>query len=156
MHCSIVTWPKVCAPFRDDDALLPVYGDELDPKLWLFNLCNTLVKDNFVLVLAILWVIWWARRKAIHEHEFQSPLSTRLFIEWYLRELQELPKRHGRRTSCVAPSPRGAAWLPPSLGKVKMNVYAAFAKSSNTGAVGVFGRKIVAFSWERPGLFSNV
>jgi hypothetical protein len=36
------------------------------------------------LLFVTLWVIWFARRKAIHEEVFQSPLSTHAFVEAFL------------------------------------------------------------------------
>lgn len=66
---------------RENDAALPLFGDEtLDTKLWLFSLSHTLSQHTFIEILVTLWAIWWARRKAIHEEEFQSPLSTHAFI----------------------------------------------------------------------------
>ena len=129
---------------RDDDdySLLPVYGDETsDPKLWLHGLCNTLSQDRFVAVLTTLWAIWWARRKAIHEQEFQSPLSTHLFIERYLQELRELPaKKQKIKNTSGAASTSAPRWIPPSPGETKLNADGAVAKSSNIGAVGVICR----------------
>jgi hypothetical protein len=34
--------------------------------------------DEFIVVAVTLWAIWYARRKNIHEDEFQSPLWTHL------------------------------------------------------------------------------
>ncbi|KAE8788182.1 hypothetical protein D1007_37785 [Hordeum vulgare] len=123
----------------DDDSLLRVYGDETtDPRLWLHGLCNTLSNDRFVAVLTTLWAIWWARRKAIHEQEFRSPLSTHLFIERFLQEIRGPPaKKQNPRTRPPTATPR---WIPPTAGEMKMNVDGAVAKSSNTGAVGVVCR----------------
>jgi hypothetical protein len=56
-------------------------------KQWLFALMETLSRDNFARVAITLWAIWYARRKMIHEEQFQSPLSTHLFIESYLQDL---------------------------------------------------------------------
>ncbi|KAE8792648.1 hypothetical protein D1007_32759 [Hordeum vulgare] len=123
----------------EDDSLLPVYGDETDDsRLWLHGLCNALSGDRFVTVLTTLWAIWWARRRAIHEQEFQSPLSTHLFIQCYLSELRGLPAKnhqHGRPARTLRPR-----WIPPATGETKMNVDGAVAKSSNTGAVRVICR----------------
>ncbi|KAE8770782.1 hypothetical protein D1007_57410 [Hordeum vulgare] len=129
---------SLCAD--DDDSLLPAYGDETqDPKLWLHGMCNTLTSERFIAILTTLWAIWWARRKAIHEKEFQSPLSTHLFIERYLNELRGLPsmQKSTTRRIDVLPAPR---WIPPSAGEAKLNVDGAVAKSSNIGAVGVICR----------------
>lgn len=58
---------------RDDDSSLVLYGDETpDAKLWLVGLCNTLSSEKVVEVLVMLWAIWYARRRAIREGEFQS------------------------------------------------------------------------------------
>ncbi|KAE8784827.1 hypothetical protein D1007_41583 [Hordeum vulgare] len=149
-HAAVDTWRhalldcnmmKSVWALRDDedDSLLLVYGDETDdPRLWLHGLCNALSGDRFLTVLTTLWAIWWARRRAIHEKEFQSPLSTHLFIQRYLAELRGLPaKNHqdGRPTRILRPR-----WIPPATGETKMNVDGAVAKSSNTGAIGVICR----------------
>ncbi|KAE8783603.1 hypothetical protein D1007_42905 [Hordeum vulgare] len=123
----------------EDDSLLPVYGDETDdPRLWLHGLCNALSGDRFVTILTTLWAIWWARRRTIHEKEFQSPLSTHLFIKRYLAELRGLrAKSHQDGKPARTLRPR---WIPPVTGETKMNVDGAVEKSSNTGAVGVICR----------------
>jgi hypothetical protein len=48
---------------------------------------ETLTRDDFAKVAVTLWAIWFARRKILHEGEYQSPLSTHLFIERYLKDL---------------------------------------------------------------------
>jgi hypothetical protein len=84
------------------------------------TLCHTLSQQTFVQVLVTLWAIWWARRKAIHEEEFQSPLSTHQFIKRYISELvleqgvQPGPHAEGR--------PNPGAWIAPSSGVMKLNV----------------------------------
>ncbi|KAE8770061.1 hypothetical protein D1007_58250 [Hordeum vulgare] len=149
-HAAVDTWrhallncnmAKSVWSLRDDedDSLLSVYGDETDdPKLWLHGLCNALSGDRFVTVLTTLWAIWWARRRAIHEKEFQSPLSTHLFIQRYLSEVRGLPAKNpqqGRPARTLRPR-----WIPPATGETKMNVDGAVGKSSNTGVVGVICR----------------
>jgi ribonuclease HI len=73
----------------------------------------------------------------IHEEEFQSPLSTHLFIQSYLRDLSIL-----RSTSKVVTGtgPKHPVWIPPVEGCMKLNVDAALAKSRPGGAVGVICR----------------
>ncbi|KAE8801264.1 hypothetical protein D1007_23159 [Hordeum vulgare] len=149
-HAAVDTWrhalldcnmaKSVWSQWDDeDDYLLPVYGDETDdPKLWLHGLCNALSGDYFVTVLTTLWAIWWARRRAIHEQEFQSPLSTHQFIQRYLSEVRGLPaKNHQHGRPARTPRPR---WIPPATGETKINMDGTVAKSSNTGAVGVICR----------------
>lgn len=73
---------------QDEDNSLPIYGDEMtDPSLWLFNLSETLSSNKIVVVLVMLWAIWYTRRRVILEHEYESPLSTHLFISRYIDEI---------------------------------------------------------------------
>jgi hypothetical protein len=41
-------------------------------------------------MVVTLWAIWHARRKALHEGLFQSPLSTHSFIEKFISELDHV------------------------------------------------------------------
>jgi hypothetical protein len=50
---------------------------ERDARAWIANMIATLNVTMFV----ALWVIWHARRKAIHENIFQSPLSAHYFVQ---------------------------------------------------------------------------
>lgn len=62
-------------------------------RLRLLDLRQSLKDDEFMKVLVSLWVIWWARRKAIQEQEYQSRLSTLCFIQKYLSDLALIPER---------------------------------------------------------------
>jgi hypothetical protein len=122
----------------DEEDVQPLMADEAtDPKLWLMSLSNTLPQRKFVQVLVTLWAIWWARRKAIHEEEFQSPLSTFLFIQKYISEIEwekKDPARLGVNRN------RDAKWLPPDAGFYKINVDGVVAKSCVKGALGAICR----------------
>jgi hypothetical protein len=92
-------------------------------------------RDEFASVAVTLWAIWYARRKMIHEDIFQSPLSTHLFIQSYLRDLAvALMNKKNEKRGGMQRAPR---WIPPAEGCVKMNVDAALRKSSPGGAVAV-------------------
>jgi hypothetical protein len=65
---------------------------QTNAKLWLFHLLETLPHEQFIQLTITLWAIWSARRKAIHEDIFQSPLSTHEFIGRFISELKELSK----------------------------------------------------------------
>jgi hypothetical protein len=71
-------------------------------------------------------------RKAIHEQQFQSPLSTHLFVERFIQDLnaseQRVQKVSVSPVSGVAPK-----WLPPPHGMIKINFHAAAGKG--TGVV---------------------
>lgn len=136
---------RVVWSLREDGIIVPLTSDETsDAKLWLFSLSNTLKADQFVEVLVTLWALWWARRKAIHESEFQSPLSTHLFIQRYLDEIRgcDFMQKKARAASSF-PSQRPAPiqrWVPPPDDASKLNVDGAVAKTANKGAVGVICR----------------
>jgi hypothetical protein len=102
-----------------------------DPKLWLVSLCDNMSPASFIRVLTTLWTIWWARRRAIHENEYQSPLSTHHFINRFIEDLGLMEKMPG----AVKPHPRvGAKWIPPSEGFTKINADGAVAKTRNRGS----------------------
>ena len=51
-----------------------------DARLWLTELQDSASDEQFIKAIVGLWSIWWARRKAIHEQQYQSPPSTWRFI----------------------------------------------------------------------------
>jgi hypothetical protein len=54
--------------------------DDQDAKGWLATVMQSLKHEDLIRVTVILWAIWYARRKAIHEDIYQSPLSTHNFV----------------------------------------------------------------------------
>jgi hypothetical protein len=122
----------------DEDVFEHLLADgSEDPKLWLLSLCENLCQSKFILVLTTLWSIWWARRRAIHEDEFQSPLSTHHFIERYVEDLGLINKVSA---ASLAPSRPTAKWQPPQAGFMKIHSDGAVAKTHMRGAVGVICR----------------
>ena len=61
----------------------------LDAQGWLEEVMDTLPHDYLIRVVVTLWAIWHARRKAIHENIFQSPLSIHCFVDKYIAELEQ-------------------------------------------------------------------
>ena len=119
---------------KDDDVTLPLFADETpDPKLWLFSLSQVLSQEKYIEVLVTLWAIWWARRKLIHEDEFQSSLSTHGFITRYLADLCYLHNKEERSSNTSLTIKK--RWLLPPAGTTKINVDGAVAKTENRGAV---------------------
>lgn len=45
-----------------------------DAKLWFLEMMESTKEEEFLKILVTLRAIWWVRRKAIHEQEYQSPL----------------------------------------------------------------------------------
>jgi hypothetical protein len=115
-------------------------NEDMSAKRWLFAMMGSLSRerDDFARVAITLWAIWYARRKIIHEEEFQSPLLTHLFIERYLQDLSIIGssnKMEGRGKGTEHPR-----WIKPEAGCAKLNVDAALSKSRPGGAVGVVCR----------------
>jgi hypothetical protein len=55
-------------------------SEEGDARAWLATMIATLKHEERVGVFVTLWSIWHARRKAIHEQIYQSPLSVHAFV----------------------------------------------------------------------------
>jgi ribonuclease HI len=113
---------------------------EPNARSWLFNMMESLTSEHFIMVAVSLCAIWTARRKAIHEGEFQSPLSTHYFVKRFLQELSLIPKT----SSGVSVTPgreRGRGWIPPGEGLIKANVDAAVSRDKSTGSVAVVLRR---------------
>ena len=106
-----------------------------DARLWLFWLFDTLNQQDLARVLITMWAIWWARRRAIHDNEFQSPLSTMCFINRYLQDLQI--ERAARPTGGSAPRQRPLRWLAPEGDVVKLNVDGGLSRHDDKGAATV-------------------
>ena len=49
---------------------------------------DRLPHEELTRVVVSLWALWHARRKAIHENIFQSPLSTHCFVDRFVAELE--------------------------------------------------------------------
>jgi hypothetical protein len=44
---------------------------------------------EFISLIVTPWAIWYARRKAIHEDEFLSPMTTHMFVRRSVSGLNE-------------------------------------------------------------------
>jgi len=91
-----------------------------------------LPQDDLVRVCVTLWAIWYARRKAIHEQNFQSPLSTHYFVDRFIAELGLVKPVQKARQQRQDPIPK---WIPPPSGLAKINVDAATSKNSSSASV---------------------
>lgn len=89
--------------------------------------------DELTQVVVRLWAIWHARRKEIHQHLIQIPLSTHYFIERFITDLEMLkpiPKMEQQPGQVQIPK-----WIPPPSSFVKINVDATMSKNSNTAVM---------------------
>jgi hypothetical protein len=74
---------------------------ERGARNWLFTMCDSLPQEKVSRMCVTLWAIWHARRKAIHEDIFQSPLSTHHFVENFLGELNQTNMKPGKMVRAV-------------------------------------------------------
>ena len=75
-----------------------------------------------------MWAIWYARRKAIHEGIFQSPLSTHNFVERFIRDLNLTKPKQWAAQRVHDHHPR---WIFSPPGFAKINVDVAVARDSS-------------------------
>jgi hypothetical protein len=87
-----------------------------------------------------LWSIWHARRKAIHEQIFQSPLSVQIFINQFIADLDQAMVQPKKTTTSRSQS-TGMTWIPAPQGMIKVNVDAAVSKNIARGAVVAVARE---------------
>jgi hypothetical protein len=76
-----------------------------------------------------MWAIWHAKRKAIHEDIYQSPLSTKCFVDRYIEELEFLKKQQPKEKSALGQGQSMPRWIPPLEGMTKINVDASISKN---------------------------
>jgi ribonuclease HI len=113
---------------------------EPDAKRWLFSLMALLSHNEFTRLVVTLWAIWTARRKAIHEDIFQSPLSTFGFISSYLSKLRQPAKPTSMKPNISNRRSVQAKWIPPPGDLHKINVDAAVSKTGARGTAAALCR----------------
>jgi ribonuclease HI len=102
---------------------------------------ETMKPDDLTRMLVTLWAIWHARRKAMHEEIYQSPMATVQFVDRFLLDLEASQPRMVKPKIPKVVREKGR-WIPPPVGRVKLNADAAVAKSVAKGAVGVVCRSL--------------
>lgn len=91
MGCNIASSAWAISD-RDLYASVSVDGTH-DARLLLFELIKGMSSENFARGLMILWAIWWARRHAVHENEFQSSVSTHTFINRFMDDIHNVEEK---------------------------------------------------------------
>jgi hypothetical protein len=86
---------------------------EQDARAWLAHTFSSLPQDDLIRVAISMWSIWYARRKAIHEGTFRSPLSTHNFVERFISDLDLTKPKQQAVQHVHDHHPR---WIPPQLG----------------------------------------
>lgn len=99
-----------------------------DARLWIVWLIDTLLEKELTQILVTMWAIWWVTRRAIHDDQYQSPLSTSGFITKFLEDLDSValskprpPKELHVKPKDLHVTPGNARtratrslWLPPT------------------------------------------
>jgi ribonuclease HI len=115
---------------------LVIQTQEQDAKSWLVSVFHSASHADLTRVVVTLWSIWHARRKALHEDIFQSPLTTFSFIQRFIDDLMIVAPMK-QKVAAVRPAPR---WIPPPTGMSKINVDAALSKNSSMASVAAVAR----------------
>jgi hypothetical protein len=101
---------------------------EPDAKGWLADVFSCVSQEELTMTVVTPWAVWHARRKALHEDRFQSPLSTFAFINQFVADLEAArPPPKQKKVGVQG----GAKWLPPPVGIAKLNVDAPLSKNEN-------------------------
>lgn len=109
-------------------------ASEPSAKQWLFTMMDSVPHGEFTTMVVTLWAIW------IHEGEFQSPLSTNLFIKNFLMKLQGQPKPHVITKPTRNEGTSRTGWRLCPEGFAKLNVDGVVARNGINGAVGAVCR----------------
>ncbi|KAM0898703.1 hypothetical protein ACQ4PT_021767 [Festuca glaucescens] len=130
LECNMARSVWALAPHEITDLIGNI--EEHNAKAWLATVIKALPHGDLTRVLVTVWVLWHARRKAIHEGIYQSPLSTNCFVERFLSDLHLIAPV---QTMVRAKDTRGPAWILPLAGMAKVNVDAATSKNSAKSAI---------------------
>jgi hypothetical protein len=101
---------------------------------------ETMKEEDLIRMVVTLWAIWHAKQKAVHEEFFHSPLTIVGFVNRFIGDLEHTRLEPKTRVLNACPSWSMVLWTAPPVGKAKLNVDAAVAKSSTKGEVGTVCR----------------
>lgn len=129
-HCWSAIWPSVWALEGDEVTDFICQANQPDARGWLQEAFTQLRQEEVIRVVVTVWTIWCARRKAIHENQFQSPMSTHCFVNRFLTDLElSMPKSKDRKETQV----HHPCWIAPPQGMMKINVDATLSKKLKFG-----------------------
>jgi ribonuclease HI len=111
---------------------------EGEARSWLFSMFQSLPHEQLTRLCVTLWAIWHARRKAIHEGVFQSPLSTHCFIDNFIADLSQGEKHVIKKVA--SPPKKHPRWISSQPGVAKINVDAGVTRDGCSGAVAAVAR----------------
>jgi len=110
---------------------------EHSAKAWLAIVISSLSMEESRRTMVTLWALWHAKRKAVYENIFQSPLSAHSFVERFIADLDLSVYRPEARPKTATSFPR---WIPPPRGVSKINVDAALSKNSSRASAAAVAR----------------
>jgi hypothetical protein len=106
-------------------------------RAWLASVLKDLPTHESTRVIVTLWALWYARRKIIHEGEYQSPLSTHIFVGRFLNDFEVLEPKPAVAGARPVGGPK---WIALPVGLSKINVDAALSKHTSKGALAAVAR----------------
>jgi hypothetical protein len=130
-----------CVWALTDDELTEHMSHVQEPaaRNWLFTMFETVPKEQLTRMCVTAWAIWHARRKAIHEGIFQSPLSTHHFVENFLADLSQ--SQNTVVKGGAAQKRDHPRWIPSPVGVAKVNVDAAVSRRQDHGVIAAVARR---------------
>jgi hypothetical protein len=119
---------------------------ETDARGWLAVTFVLVKHEELTKIVVTLWAIWYARRKAIHDSIFHSLLSTHLFVEKFISEL-EMVKGPTQQRPVGARTLTNLGWIHPPAGMMKINVDAAISKNMRKSTAAAVARDEAGNFW---------
>lgn len=110
---------------------------EQNAKAWLAAVISSLSVGEARRTMVTLWALWHAKRKAVYENTFQSPLSTHNFVERFIADMDLSILRPEARPRTATSFPR---WIPPSCDVSKINVGVALSKNLRRASAAAVAR----------------
>lgn len=109
-------------------------SSEPSAKAWLFSMIEVLSHAAFLKLAVTLWATWTARRKAIHEGDFQSPHATHAFITRYMADLEIIKGQQPSANVARAHPAGNIRPRAPPTGFAKIHVDAGVSKRYGKGS----------------------
>ena len=133
LHCTVsrCVWALVDEEITELLATLRIS----DPKHCALFMCCNIPQVEGIKILATCWAIWHARRKAIHEGVFQSPLSIMAKVNQLIQELETINGIKPEGMKKFQTKQKSQRWLAPEQGLYKINTDAAVDRVGSKGAI---------------------
>jgi len=133
LHCTVsrCVWALVDEEITELLATLRIS----DPKHCALFMCCNIPQVEGIRILITCWAIWHARRKAIHEGVFQSPLSIMAKVNQLIQELETINGIKPKGMKKYQTKQKSQRWIAPEQGLCKINTDAADDRVGSKGAI---------------------